>query len=131
VQSSTIPNVSSSSATLTYPGKDMQVSRKQGFTAGGTYSSLGSDTIWILDHTDVYYVDTEATLAGGNWSASDQPLGSPSDQLPFPLTMVAVLANPDCARHLSALGHSVSNSTPQLPLGCTQFGQVTLNVSRN
>ena len=121
----------SPSATLEYPANGTRVSKKRGFTTGGMYSSLGSDTIWILDHERMYIVDQQAVTAGGKWSALDQPLGTPSDQVPFTLTIVAVFADPSCASRLRVLNQSVSGDhTPELPPGCTPFGQVTVNVTQ-
>src|SRR5262249_32209118 len=99
-------SVGTASATLKTPTKGTKVSRSKGFTATGTASSLGSDTVWILDYDGGYTVDQEAKVNGGQWSAADYPLGDPSDHLPFPLTMKAVLANPHCATRLNKLSSS-------------------------
>ena len=117
--------------TLTYPTNGQVVSRSNGFVASGAApSALYPDTIWILDHGIEYIVDTEATVSVGSWSAPDHPLGNSSNRLPYDITMVAVLATPHCASQLSALDHTVNGDhTKYLPAGCTQFGQVTVNVA--
>jgi len=118
------------SATLTSPSDDTSVSRSQGFTASGTEAFLGSDTIWILDYNGGYTADQPAAIAGGRWSAVDQPLGYSSNHLPYKLTMVAVFANRACAKVLTRLSNSPNDYTARLPAGCTPFGQVIVNVTR-
>jgi hypothetical protein len=121
-----------SSPTLTWPTERYEASRSQGFVASGAVpAALWPDTIWILDHGSEYIVDTVATIRSGKWYAPDGPLGDSSNSLPYKLTMVAVLANPDCASRLSALDKTVAGDhTPHLPPGCRQFGQVTVTVSK-
>jgi hypothetical protein len=117
-------------ANLTYPADGAPVGQKQGLTAGGTVNQPGTYTVWLLDHpASGYVVDVKATVANGEWAASDHPLGSPADPLPFQLAVVAVLATPDCARALDAAS-AASHHLQVLPAGCSQFGQVTVNVSR-
>jgi hypothetical protein len=116
--------------TLTSPVDGARVSRFNGFTARGTVSSLGSNTIWILDYDGGYTVDQKAVVAGGHWSASDHPLGDSSNHLPYNLTMVAALANPTCAAKLTKTNETSNDYLNQLPAGCKLFGQVTVNVAR-
>jgi hypothetical protein len=118
------------SATLKTPANGTKVSRRKGFVATGTASSLGSYTVWILDYDGGYTVDQEAKINGEQWSAADYPLGSRSDRLPFPLTMKAVLANADCATKLNKVSRSNSDYITYLPSGCKIIGQTTVNVSR-
>jgi hypothetical protein len=130
--SNSTPTDGSAFPTLTYPNNGQLVERSSGFVASGAVpSALWPDTIWILDHGKEYIVDTEATVRGGNWSAPDYPLGDSSNILPYDITVVAVLANRECASRLSALDQTGSGDhTPDLPAGCTQFGQVTVSVAR-
>jgi hypothetical protein len=132
---SRVPNHTSSkrlglTAALTGPTDGTQVSRSQGFTASGVEASLGAYTIWILDYDGGYTVDQEAAVAGGRWSAIDQPLGDSSNRLPYSLTMVAALANPSCAATLAKLNEGNNDYSAQLPAGCRLFGQVIVDVTR-
>jgi hypothetical protein len=117
-------------AALTSPVDGAQVSRANGFTARGTESSLGSDTIWILDYDGGYTVDQNAVVTGGRWSASDYPLGDSSNHLPYNLTIVAALADPACATKLTKTNETNNDYLAQLPAGCAVFGQVTVDVTR-
>jgi hypothetical protein len=119
-------------ASVTYPAKGTQVSQKNGLTMGGTVASPGHFTIWILDHPsrNSYFLDREADVNAGEWSAVDRPLGEASDPLPYPLTVVAVLADPQCARSLNQIGQTATSHTTTMPAGCHQFGQVTVKVTR-
>jgi hypothetical protein len=119
-------------ANLTYPAPGSAVGQAKGLVAGGTVNDPGTYTVWLLDHPSYgYVVDVKATVQGGEWAANDHPLGSPTDPLPFHLTVVAVLADPDCARALNALGASAATNRLQaLPDGCSQFGQVTVDVTQ-
>jgi|HubBroStandDraft_6_1064221.scaffolds.fasta_scaffold43826_6 hypothetical protein len=117
------------SATLNHPVDGTKVSRSRGFVARGTATSLGPYTVWILDYDSGYTVDQEATVSAGKWSALDQPLGDSSDQLPFELTMVAVVANPHCALKLGQIDSTSNDYTQSLPEGCNIFGRVTVDVS--
>jgi hypothetical protein len=114
-------------AKLTSPVAGTEVSRS-GFTASGTDSSLGSDTIWILDYDGGYTIDEEAEISTGHWSAFDGPLGN--SKLPFSLIMRAVLADTSCAAKLARLSNENDYNIPYLPSGCTVFGQTTVNVTR-
>ncbi len=131
-QPNSAPTAGSTSPALTYPTNGQVVSRSSGFVASGPApSALYPETIWILDHGIEYLVDTEATVSAGRWSAPDYPLGDSSNGLPYDITMVAVLATPNCASQLSALDHTHNGDhTKYLPAGCTQFGQVTVNVAQ-
>jgi hypothetical protein len=119
------------SASLTYPADNTKMSREQGFTTGGVVKGLGADTIWILDHpAGVYYVDAEAAIDNGKWVALDRPLGNKSDRLPYGLPVVAVFATPEYAtqlRHWESVGDV---RLGQIPSGCYQFGEVTVDVNR-
>jgi len=117
-------------AALTSPADGTKVSRSQGFTAHGTASPVGTDTIWILDYSGGYTVDQKAVLINGRWSALDQPLGGSSDRLPYSLTMVAALANPTCAARLTHVNETKNDYMTHLPAGCQLFGQVTVSVAR-
>jgi hypothetical protein len=120
-------------ANVTYPPDGTKVSRQNGFVMGGTVADPGPFTIWILDHPspDSYFVDVKATIQNGDWSAADMPLGDASDALPFTMTVVAVTADPECARALNQAGASPATShLDAMPHGCYQFGQVTVNVTR-
>jgi hypothetical protein len=118
------------SAKLLQPVDGSQVSRSHGFTASGSEASLGSETIWILDYDGGYTVDQEAAVAGGHWSATDQPLGDSSNHLPYGLTMVATFADPTCAKKLAHLNEGNNDYTSELPAGCKLFGEVTVNVTK-
>jgi len=98
--------------------------------AKGTASSLGSNSVWILDYDGGYTVDSRASITDGRWAAIDQPLGDASNHLPYSLTMVAALANPACAAVLTRLDAGSNDYTNSLPQGCKLFGQVTVNVTR-
>jgi uncharacterized membrane protein len=129
-QSSMAPSPHRILATLTSPADGTRVSKSQGFTASGTTTYLGSETIWILDSSSGYTVDQEAVVTGGRWSAVDQPLGDSSDHLPFGLTMVATLANPACAAKLTKISNTRNDFLAHLPAGCKPFGQVTVSVAK-
>ena len=118
-------------ASVTYPAKGTQVSQKNGFTMGGTVASPGHFTIWILDHPSrhSYFLDREADVNAGEWSAVDRPIGDASDRLPYPLAVVAVLADPQCARSLNQIGQTATTHITTMPAGCHQFGQVIVNVT--
>ena len=123
------------SAKLTYPAGNTKVSRAKGFIARGIVEGLGANTIWILDHSaSGYYVDAEAATpknGNGAWSAMDRWLGNKSDHLPYSLTVVAVIATPQCKRQLRQI-ESQDLDTPlgTIPRGCLQFGKVTVEVYR-
>jgi hypothetical protein len=125
------PTDISPSASLTYPSIGAQVSRRDGFKAGGTTSALGKDTIWVVDYDGGYTVDEEATLAGAVWSAIDAPLGDDGDPLPFNLTMKALLATPGCATELARIAATPDDYVSALPTGCSEFGTVTVVVARS
>jgi hypothetical protein len=119
--------------TLTYPPNGTKVSRSVGFTASGPIiGPLGTYTVWLLDHPSIgYVVDVKASVSNGRWTATDRPLGGPRDQLPFKLTVVAVLADAECANTLAQLASSVSGDiTGELPAGCAPVGKTTVNVAR-
>jgi hypothetical protein len=116
--------------TLVYPTNGTSVSRSQGFIATGSSGSLGPNTIWILDSDSGYFVDEESATASGQWSATDKPLGDSSDHLPFDLTMIVVLANPHCALILDSVNATANDYIQNLPRGCKQVGQVTVNVAK-
>jgi hypothetical protein len=100
---------------------------------GGAVSSLGSDTIWILDYdTDGYTIDEEADVKLGRWRATDgPPLGTSDDNLPSQLTVGAVLADPSCTTRLNQLSNSRQFDIPSLPSGCELTGEkVTVDISR-
>ena len=69
-------------------------------------------------------------VSAGQWSATDKPLGDPSDHLPFDLTMVTVLANPHCAEVLTRVNSTSNDYVQHLPHGCRQVGEVTVDVSK-
>lgn len=119
--------------TLAYPPDGTQVSRSVGFTASGPIiGPLGTYTVWLLDHPSIgYVVDVKASVSNGRWTATDRQLGGPSDQLPFKLIVVAVLADAECANTLAQLNSSVSGDiTGELPAGCALVGKTTVNVAR-
>lgn len=119
------------SASLTYPADGTKMSRAQGFTTGGIVTGLGTDTIWILDHpAGAYYVDAEAAIENGKWEALDRPLGSQSDHLSYSLRVVAVFATPECKTLLRHLENVGDVRLRQMPNGCYQFGEVTVDVNR-
>jgi hypothetical protein len=136
VRSSTISVAASSPspavpvATLTSPKDGIHVSRASGFTASGKETSLGTETIWILDYDGGYTVDQEAIIANGRWSASDYPLGDAGNELPYDLTMVAALAKPACAAELTKVNEGNNDYLNRLPAGCKLFGSVTVDVVR-
>lgn len=108
------------------------VSRSGGFTANGSVSNLGADTIWLFDHDAVYYIDVKATVSpdGSTWSATDRPLGSANESLPFEVTALVVVANPQCTSNLQARVRSNETTLPNLPPGChvaQPFITVTVN----
>ena len=82
-----------------------------------------------MDYDGGYTVDQEAAIAGGRWSATDEPLGDASDHLPYSLTMVAALATPSCAKILTQTNATSNDYLEQLPAGCSLFGEVTVNVT--
>lgn len=127
---SPISTPSPASATLTSPNNGVKVSKRDGFVARGTVASLGSYTVWILDYDGGYTVDQEAVVTAGLWSATDQPLGDPSDKLPYNLTMVAVMANPYCADRLSRIQSTSNDYTLNLPGGCKIVGRIIVDVSK-
>ena len=93
-------------------------------------TSLGKETIWIVDYDGGYTVDEQATITSGKWSAFDGPLGDSTDKLPFSLTMKAILATPGCADRLAKIQSTDSDYVAALPAGCVPFGTVTVNVSK-
>jgi hypothetical protein len=118
------------SATLRYPTDGTKVSKSQGFIATGTATALGSYTVWILDYDGGYFVDQEAKVVAGRWSAADEPLGDSSNHLPFDLTFRAVVAKPACAARLRRINASSNDFTARLPGGCKIIGEATVNVVR-
>ena len=111
------------------PSDGTDVSVSLGFKAGGRAEAIGSRSIWILDYDSGYTVDQKAVISTGRWSAVDAPLGDTSD-LPFNLTVVAVLANADCEKKLTQISATKEDYTDTLPDGCTIFGRRVLSVSR-
>jgi len=97
------------------------VSRQGGFVAKGSVSNLGADTIWLFDHVGrAYYIDVQAVVDPNNrtWSAPDRHLGSGSEQLPFSVTAVVVVADPQCTSVLQTSVSSGNTKMPGLPSGC-------------
>lgn len=117
------------SAFLQLPTNGTKVSRSLGFVARGRATNLGKDSIWVLDYSGGYIVDSEAELINGQWSAIDQPLGNSSDHLPYSLTMVAVFADRACAARLDEVNATNNDFLNSLPTGCKPFAQVTVNVT--
>jgi hypothetical protein len=116
--------------TLASPPTDTDVSRSQGFIATGRARSLGTYTVWILDYDGGYTVDQEATVASGQWSAVDRPLGDASDHLPYYLTMRVVTANTKCATKLQQINSTKNDYTQNLPAGCTYISGTTVHVTK-
>jgi len=114
-------------ASVTYPRSGLHVSRKHGFTMGGRVTDPGQYTVWILDHPAGYYfVDVVANVTGGTWAATDQQIGDATDILPYSRAVVAVIADPHCARVLNRATGQIGS----LPSGCHQFGRVIVDVTR-
>ncbi len=105
------------------------VSNLNGFIARGKVSSLGPNTIWILDYDGGYTVDQQAMVVGDKWSAVDKPLGDSTDELPFNLTMVAVIGDQGCTTKLADIVDNKDGYTEGLPVGCKTFAKVTVRVS--
>lgn len=124
------PSMDVPSATLDHPVEGSVVSRSKGFSASGSVTSSGHYTVWILDYDGGYTIDQQAVITADKWSAVDAPLGDSSDHLPFDLTMVAILATPDCAIRLAEISATENDYTNSLPDGCTIFGRRTVSVSR-
>jgi hypothetical protein len=102
---------------------------ESGFTARGTYSSLGVDTIWILDYDGgtSYTIDESADVGlNGTWSASDGPLGKTSSTI----TMRVILANSFCNNRLTQLSSAGSFDISNLPSGCRAVAETTVKVSQ-
>ena len=127
---STEPAVSGPTVRLTVPSAGTAVPQAKGFTAEGTVSGLGNDTLWLTDYDGGYTVDNEATVnLDGTWSASDSDLGSSSEALPFSLTVRVILADTQCAATLQATSNTNSDYLTGLPGGCTVVGEVTVRVT--
>lgn len=118
------------SATMTYPKPNAVVSKQIGFTAGGTVSALGPDSVWLTDYDGGYTVDQKAAIIGNAWAATDQPLGDSAERLPFRLTVIAVLATPGCATALGRVAATEADYITTLPIGCAPFATVTVNVAK-
>jgi hypothetical protein len=116
--------------TLSSPITGTNVSRSQGFIATGRAESLGTYTVWILDYDGGYTVDQEATLASGQWSAVDKPLGDTSDHLPYYLTMRVIIGNHKCAARLQQVSSTNNDYIPQLPDGCKYVSGTTVHVTK-
>lgn len=116
--------------TLTYPKDGTRVSKSQGFIASGSAANINPSSLWILDSDNGYFVDQQAKIVNGQWTALDAPLGDSSNHLPFDLTMIVVLANPHCSKILHTTNRTSNDYLKQLPGGCKQIGQVTVNVSK-
>jgi len=125
------PTAGTPSVMLATPTTGTKVSASKGFPVEGTNSSLGPDTIWILDYDggSTYTVDEVATTFNGQWNAFDGP-GLGTDPLPFPLIMAVVLADPACNTTLNQ--HSGPNNfdISSLPPGCKVVAEVKVDVSR-
>ena len=100
--------------------------------ASGSVSRLGADTIWLVDYNGSYYIDVKATVSSGDsrWSAADYPLGSASETLPFDLTVLVVVATPECTSILQAKFDSHDIKLSELPVGC-QAIQPSIEVTVN
>ena len=116
--------------TLDTPKPGTNVSSSKGFPVTGTVSSLGADTIWILDNNGggSYTVNESATVTlDGRWTAFDGPgLGNSSS-----LVMDVVLADSSCTMALSQ--HTVapnSSDISPLPPRCKIVTEVKVNVSQ-
>jgi len=97
------------------------VSRRVGFVAKGSVSRLGAHTIWLFDYNGSdFYIDVKATVSsdGSRWSAADYPLGSASQSLPFEVTVLVVVATPECTSTLQAKVRSDETKLSKLPVGC-------------
>jgi hypothetical protein len=117
-------------AKLTSPRADARVSVSHGFTVRGTVTGLGKDTIWIVDYDGGYTVDTQATVIGKSWSATDNNLEGTGNAMPFTVTTQAFIATPVCASSLTNIQASTNNYVYKMPPGCRIFGQVPVNVSK-
>lgn len=127
------PPARAPSVKLDTPRNGTIVSEKKGFVATGTVSSLGTNTLWILDYDggSDYTIDEPAKVVDGKWSATDGPgLGSPSQSLPFSLTMVVVVADSSCNATLNKLNNTQNFNISSLPSGCEVVTETTVNVSR-
>jgi hypothetical protein len=121
------------SVKLDTPRNGTLVSEKKGFRTTGTVSSLGTNTLWILDYDGGrnYTIDELVAVTKGTWSATDGPgLGSRSQSLPFPLTMVVVVADSSCNAVLNELNNAKIYNISSLPLGCKVVTETTVDVSR-
>jgi hypothetical protein len=119
-------------AGLTAPGGGLHVSSGNGFTVSGNVRNVGPDSVWITDYDGGFTVDGKALITGGTWSAFDNDLGTAAQKPPFPLTVVAVLANPSCAATLDRVSNSDNDYLTALPPGCSEVGhgKVTVEVTR-
>ena len=116
---------------LVAPTSGTEVSQAKGFTAEGTVSGLGNDTIWLTDYNHGYTVDDEAIVnSNGTWSASDSDLGKPGEVLPFSLAVRVILADTQCAATLQATSSTNSDYLTSLPGGCTVVGEVIVRVTK-
>ncbi len=124
----------SPSPKVTIQTKNQQtVSRAQGFVIRGSVTDLGNDSIWLFDFNNAYFIDVQATVPpfSGNWKAADRPLGGASQSLPFQITVVVVLATPQCDRVLQANLSAHETRLPSLPPGCDLIPPpITVTVNR-
>lgn len=119
------------SVSLTRLPQGMTVSQVIGFRVSGSYSHLGNSTIWLTDYSGGYVVDDQATLySNGTWTAADSELGDPGQKLPFSLTVRVLVADPECARTLTAaMNGSGGDYLTALPGGCTVAASATVDVT--
>lgn len=121
--------------TFDYPPIGTHVSQHAGFTGRGRIiGTLGSQyTVWLVDHpSGGYAADVQATITRGGrqWEATDRPLGSPSDRLPFKLDVIAVLADHQCTLTLTRMASSESSDwATQLPYGCIPTQKTIVEVT--
>jgi len=127
------PTASAPSVAIEIPKTGTAVSDSKGFAAAGTFSSLGTDTLWIFDYDGGtnYTIDEAANVyfSSRKWSAFDGP-GLGSGSLPFSLTMAVVIADSSCNARLNQLSDAQHYNVSSLPSGCDVVAEVTVNVSK-
>lgn len=134
--SQSTPAADAPKVTFDYPPIGTHVSQHAGFKARGRIiGTLGARyTVWLVDHASGgYAADMQAIIThrGAQWRATDRPLGSPSDRLPFKLTVIAVLADHQCTLTLTRMDSSTSSDwTTQLPRGCIPTQKTVVEVTR-
>jgi hypothetical protein len=122
------------SVVLKTPRNGTQVSDSKGFAVTGTVSSLGTDTLWILDYDggSTYTVDEPATVTlSGKWYAFSGPLSQSSGPKAILVTIDVVVANRSCDAKLSQSDNPGLGVILSLPSGCEVVAETTVSVSRH